>query len=80
MRADQDFAHALSWYSKAAAQGHASAQFRLGIMYDTGKGIQQDYGQAVVWYQMAAEQGYAQAQYNLGVLTSSPTPKYGWPL
>ena len=53
---------------RAADQGDAEAQFNLGWMYDTGKGVSQDYGEAVQWYRRAADQGHAQAQCNLGVM------------
>jgi TPR repeat protein len=33
----------VSWYRKAAEQGHASAQFDLGVMYANGQGIPQNY-------------------------------------
>ena len=47
-------------------QGHASAQFNLGVMYDNGRGVLKDDAEAVRWYRLAAEQGQAQAQYGLG--------------
>ena len=49
-----------------AEQGDASAQFRLGFMYNTGEGVPQDDAEAVKWYRLAAEQGDASAQFNLG--------------
>ena len=49
-----------------AEEGNADAQFNLGFMYYTGKGVEQDYDKAVKWYRRAAEQGYADAQFNLG--------------
>ncbi|WP_425451084.1 tetratricopeptide repeat protein [Avibacterium avium] len=51
-----------------AEQGYASAQFNLGNMYSTGRGVKQDYFQAFKWYQKAAEQGNAQAQAMLGTM------------
>ena len=51
-----------------AEQGHAIAQYNLGVMYDNGEGVPQDYAEAVKWYQLAAEQGHAKAQNNLGVM------------
>ena len=30
---------AFTWYKKAAEQGHAKAQYRLGEMYDIGEGV-----------------------------------------
>ncbi|MFM8234327.1 MAG: tetratricopeptide repeat protein, partial [Holophagaceae bacterium] len=53
-------------YRLAADQGHASAQFNLGVMYDNGRGVPQDDVQAVKWYRLAADQGFAKAQFNLG--------------
>jgi TPR repeat protein len=49
-------------YKKAAEQGHADAQARLGDMYYNGH----KYTQAFYWYEKAAEQGHAGAQAALG--------------
>ena len=56
----------IKWYTKAAEQGDAAAQFNLGICYDFGEGVEQDMQKAVEWYTKAAEQGNAKAQFNLG--------------
>jgi curved DNA-binding protein CbpA len=61
------YAEAFSLYLQLADQGHAKAQFNLGVMYDRGQYVTQDYAQAVFWYQKAAEQGNANAQYNLAL-------------
>ena len=53
---------------KEAEQGHAQAQYSLGLRYAKGEGVAQDYAEALKWYRMAAEQGLARAQCNLGVL------------
>ena len=37
-----------------AKQGDASAQFHLGFMYNTGRGVPQDYVQAHMWVTLAA--------------------------
>ena len=63
-----NYSEAFKFCSVAAEQGHAEAQFNLGVMYDIGQGVKQDYFKAVEWYQKAAEQGNALAQYNLGVM------------
>ena len=63
----QEYEQAVDFFRKASEQGHATAQFNLGICYDYGQGVAQDYNEAVKWYRKAAEQGYARAQYNLGV-------------
>jgi TPR repeat protein len=51
-----------------AQEGHAGAQFNLGVLYATGLAVPQDFGQAARWYRLAAEHGHALAQCNLGVL------------
>ena len=51
-----------------AEQGHANAQFNLGLMYSNGEGVPEDDAEAVKWYRKAAEQGYANAQFNLGLM------------
>ena len=56
---------ALSWH-KAAEQGVAEAQYKLGRCYRNGRGVTQSYTEAAKWFRKAAEQGYTKAQYNLG--------------
>jgi TPR repeat protein len=66
--APQDYAEAAKWYRKAAEQGVATAQWRLGSIYrGAPPGVPRDYGEAVKWFRMAAEQGHASAQVALGV-------------
>jgi len=38
----QDFKVAVCWYTKAAEQGAAGAQYNPGLMYHNGKGVPQD--------------------------------------
>jgi TPR repeat protein len=52
---------------KLAVAGDAKAQYRLAVMYDTGKGAPKDATKAVEWYEKSATQGNAQAQGNLAV-------------
>ena len=49
-----------------AEQGDAIAQYNLGLMSASGRGVPEDDVEAVRWYRLAADQGYATAQYNLG--------------
>ncbi len=53
---------------KAAEEGDASAQNRLGLLYDEGQGVPQNYRQAKEWFEKAAKQGHVGAQTNLGTL------------
>lgn len=57
---------ALKWYLKAAKQGHANAQNKLGVCYFEGKGVKQDYLQAFFWYNKSAAQNNVYALYNIG--------------
>ena len=50
---------------KQAAQGNATAQVYLGLLYTRGRGVSQDYVQARQWYEQAAAQGNAWAQWSL---------------
>ena len=54
---------------KAAEQGHADAQFYLGVKYANGVGVPKDSVKAVEWFRKSAdaEQGDAYAQFYLGV-------------
>jgi TPR repeat protein len=52
----------------SAEAGDASAQFKLGHLYDEGTGVPQSYRQAQEWFEKAAKQGHVDAQVNLGTL------------
>ncbi|MBE6188479.1 MAG: PEGA domain-containing protein [Rikenellaceae bacterium] len=62
----KDYASAVEYYRKAAEQGNAAAQNRLGICYNIGLGVGKDSNEAIKWYRKAAEQGNAVAQNNMG--------------
>jgi TPR repeat protein len=52
---------------KSKAEGGDSySQFRLGVMYAAGEGIERDASEAVEWYILAARNGVKEAQYNAG--------------
>ena len=61
-----EYETALEKWHPLAQQGHAEAQFNLGVMYENGLGVQKDHAQAVDWYKKAAEQGLKEAQNNRG--------------
>jgi Sel1 repeat-containing protein len=60
-----DFEEALKWFHRAADQGNAEAQARIGMMYHFGKGVPRDDAEAARWYLLAANGGYAWAQLQL---------------
>ncbi len=63
-----DYATALRLLRPLAEQGHARAQFNLGVAYANGRGVPQDHAEAVKWWRLAAAQGYALAQAHLGIM------------
>lgn len=57
-----DYRTALIWYTKAADQQFADAQFRLGYMYEKGLGVTPDEKAALDLYKKAASNGSVDAQ------------------
>ena len=54
-------------YRKAAEQGDAGMQVKLGNIYQYGRsGVTRDRAEAMRWYRMAADQGDASGAYELG--------------
>lgn len=58
-------ASAFNWFSKAAEQGCAEAQYWLARCYVSGLGCEQSDKLALDWFKKAAEQGFAEAYYYL---------------
>ena len=69
----RDHEQAMYWFSRAAEQGEAMAQYNIAYMHLSGLGVPQDYQQAAYWYTKAAELGHTDAQVDLGVLYAN-----GW--
>ena len=69
----QDHHAAVTWYRKAAGQGHAQAQNNLGTMFVNGQGVPQDYHSAADWFCKAAARGDVEGQYNLGLMYENGT-------
>ena len=67
---EQDDKKALHWYTRAAKQGFAKAQYALGKMYFEMSDRERTlyYKKVLHWYTKAAEQGHMAAQYDLGML------------
>ncbi|KAF9154813.1 hypothetical protein BG015_011927 [Linnemannia schmuckeri] len=59
---------AIELYLKAAREGHAGAQLRLGGYYEEGFSVPKDYVKAFEWYLKAAMQGHVHAQCNVGYM------------
>ena len=65
----KDYQKAAYIWKKAANQGLAEAQFGLGIMYETGNGVEKSNAEALNWYNKAAEQGNTEAQKRANILS-----------
>ena len=56
-------------FDRAAAQGHALAQYSLGMANALGKGLERNGRASIPWFQKAADQGMAEAQFKFGVMS-----------
>ncbi len=62
------FAEAFEQWTEAAAAGDARGALFVGVLYDTGLGVEQSYLQALDWYRRAAAAGNATGMFNVGVM------------
>lgn len=54
------------WLSTAAKQGHAVAQYEVGMSYRMGEGTDKNLKLAFEWWMKAAQQGDMEAEYQIG--------------
>jgi hypothetical protein len=47
---------------QAAEQGHAEAQFNIGLMYLSGSGVENDHTTGMLWIERAAAAGSPEAR------------------
>src|SRR5678816_1885410 len=65
----KNYAESGKWYLKAADQGLAEAQFKLGVRYfEYGKTARENYTSAFTWFYKAANQGVTEAQFNVALM------------
>ena len=74
-----DYGEAAKAWRPLAEGGDAMAQFNMGLLHESGRGVPEDPAQAAAWYERAALQGLTQAQFNLALLhqTGRGVPKDG---
>lgn len=65
---DENAKKAFNWYLKAANQGNAVAQAKVGVIYHNGRYVKLDYSKAFEWYQKAVKEDVAEAQFGLGLI------------
>ena len=69
LHATDDTAASIAKFQQTMAlKGHASAQYKLAMIYETGDGVTQDIPASRIWYSRAAEQAYKPASYRLTYL------------
>jgi TPR repeat protein len=72
--AAESLAQAVVHYRKASELGHAQAQYNLGEMYLTGRGVKQNPQEAARWFAIireAAERGDGEAQASFALMYSN---------
>ena len=57
----KDARRAVQWYLQAAAKGEAIAQYNLGALLESGRGVEQDHVEALKWLNIAEDNGSKQA-------------------
>lgn len=60
--------HLIKQYLKQAEAGHRKAQYRLGMMYLRGEGVERNHELGMRWLHTAAKRGDSEAQYQLGII------------
>jgi TPR repeat protein len=58
-------ADAIEWLRRSAAQRLPQAEYNLGLLYETGRGVDRSQQAATTWFARAAEQGHTQAAVSL---------------
>ena len=62
---ENDYTKAMEYYLKAADMGNGEAMCRIGLLYDSGKGVTKNIDTANQWYLKAGEAGLSYGYYNL---------------
>jgi TPR repeat protein len=63
-----DYTAAAATFKQLAEAGNARAQYVLGALHRSGRGVARSDADAAKWYERSAEQGFAAAQASLGTL------------
>jgi TPR repeat protein len=63
-----NYTESIKYFKKAGENGNADAMNNLGVMYESGMGVEKDPKEEFKWYKKAAENGSADAMNNLGVM------------
>src|SRR5476649_1994030 len=64
----KDYGQAMVFYRKAADQGDANAQLKVGGLYNAGLGVAKDPQEAIIWLRKAAGQRFVGAELPLAFI------------
>ncbi|MCR4941678.1 MAG: sel1 repeat family protein [Campylobacter sp.] len=64
---NDDFKMAKILWQKACKSGHSGACYSMGVMYETGQGVEQDFKKSSEFYQKACDDNLAEACYYLAL-------------
>jgi TPR repeat protein len=65
---EKNWSKAMAWYNEGIIKGDPQALFRLGVMYQEGKGIEKDLENTLDCYTRAHHQGVTEATYRLACI------------
>ncbi len=57
-----DYQTAMAELLPEAERGNALAQYKIGTLFDSARGVERNFATASIWFKRAAEQGHARAQ------------------
>ena len=72
---EENLKQAAFLFKRAADQGHAKAQYKLGLCYEKGEGVKKNLTKAIQYYTLAADQGNTKAQQNLALCSGKKSSK-----
>ncbi len=72
---EENLKQAALFFRRAADQGHAKAQYKLGLCYEKGEGVKKNLTKAIQYYKLAADQGHAKDQHNLALCSGKKSSK-----
>jgi TPR repeat protein len=60
-----EYAAGVTMLLPLAEKGNVVAQYNIGVLYESGQGVEKDTGEAFKWFKKAAEGGHSSAQFVL---------------
>ena len=74
LRIPQNDAEGAKWNLYAAERGDDRYQYRIGLMYEEGRGVPRDYVRAYMWYSLAVTNGWEGSGHRRDQIAEKMTP------